>query len=94
MNRPHNFKGSVLVAQALPQYLCCGLSFACGLTYQTFCGSTGPLEKAAQDELDLTCGIRRGGLGLLLVQSLLPHWSSWSGAFSWRCSLSLRPLSP
>src|SRR5215475_10024032 len=73
MNRPHYFKGSVLVAQALPQYLCCGLSFACGLAYQTFCGSTGPLEKAAQDELDLTCGIGRGGLGLLLVQSLLPH---------------------
>jgi CoA-transferase family III len=43
----HKFNGFVLLAQALPQYLCCGLSFACGLGHQTFCGSTGPLKKAA-----------------------------------------------
>lgn len=43
----HKFNSFVLLAQALPQYLCCGLSFACGLGHQTFCGSTGPLEKAA-----------------------------------------------
>ena len=57
INSRHNFKGSVLLAQALPQYLCCGLSFACGLDHQTFCGRTGPLEKAAQDELGLKDGV-------------------------------------
>ena len=50
-NKRHKCNGFVLLAQALPQYVCGGLSFACCLGPQTFCGSTGPLEKAAQDAL-------------------------------------------
>src|SRR5262245_33617169 len=53
INSCHKFNGSMLVAQALSQYLCCGLSLAGGLAHQTFCGSTGTLEKAVQDELGL-----------------------------------------
>jgi hypothetical protein len=56
-NKRHKFTGFVLLAQALPQYLCCGLSFGCCLGHQTFCGSTGPLEKAVQDELGLKDGV-------------------------------------
>jgi hypothetical protein len=48
----------VLLAQALPQYLCGGLSFSCCLGHQTFCGGTGPLEKAAQYELGLKEGVQ------------------------------------
>ena len=57
INSRRKCNGFVLLAQALPQYLCCGLSFACCLDHQPVCGSTGPLEKAAQDELGLKDGV-------------------------------------
>jgi hypothetical protein len=57
INIRHKCNGIVLLAQALPQYLCCGVSFACCLGHQTFCGRTGPLEQAAQDELGLQDGV-------------------------------------
>ena len=49
--------GFVVLAQALTQDLCSGLSFARRLRRQTFCGGTGPLEKSAQGELGLKEGM-------------------------------------
>ena len=57
INSRHKFNGFVLLAQTLSQYLYCSLSFSYRLGHQTFCGGTGPLEKAAQDKLGLKDGV-------------------------------------
>ena len=57
MNSRHICNGPVWLAHALPQYVCWGVSLACCLDHQTFCGSTGPLEQAAQDERELQEGV-------------------------------------
>jgi hypothetical protein len=58
LNSCGKFNGCVLLVQALTQSLCGGSSFARRLRHQTFCGGTGPLEKAAQDEFRLKDGVQ------------------------------------
>src|SRR5713226_6441395 len=65
MNSRRPCNGFVLLPHALTQSLCGGLSFARRLRRQTFCGGTGPLEKATSCE----CGLK-DGVHPLLSQGL------------------------
>ena len=49
--------GFVVLAQALTQYGCGGLSFARRLRRQTVCGGTGPVEKSAPGQRGLQAGM-------------------------------------
>jgi hypothetical protein len=53
----HQCEGFVLFGQTFSKDLSRGVSFACCLGHQTFCGRPGPLEQAAQDELGLQDGV-------------------------------------